>query len=529
MSEKVGRGLGNERSRLLSFAQEEKAKKRASFIRLVAGSAFWRNLHCSTGIVGQRHSLKPPTNLPSGPPPPMLFLLVVVSFLTTNRSTAVPLPFLPLEDRDAPDTCKDIDNCRRLFDIVWGCLATVFACVWVSIHPNVPPPPPPALPKSASLWRQVKWKLIDSQGPLGLRLKLMLVGLLAPELIAGFAARQLAMAWKMSKKYNVSLTHGFFFCMGGFVDRAGHPIVTFAQIDSEQEEATNDRLSAADQSGTNESVELLPRSEATQSETKTLRAIQRTTEAAIKDKSKGDAFSKGIAFFQGLWFVMQCIARTAQHLPLTELEVATLAFAVVNIFTWSLWWSKLLDVRDPIVIEVSPQYNGAMPAQQPRSWDSKFASLLGSVYNVEEYNPIANNAVPTFWFSSEEDLDAVNNAWDLVISGQFFVAAIFGAIHCIAWHAAFPTIAEMWLWRVSAVLIAGVPWCLVSLRLFLWLEELYDFEFVSVGNYQMFILIAMLFYIPLRLILLVLPFTALRTVPSATFVDVDWSVYIPHL
>ncbi|KAJ7059200.1 hypothetical protein C8F01DRAFT_1254884 [Mycena amicta] len=336
----------------------------------------------------------------------MLLLLALTYFLATNRSSLVDAT--PFGTRASPnsDMCDNINNCRRLFDIVWGCLATVFACIWVSIHPNIPPPPPPALPKGASLWRQVKWKLIDTQGPLRSRLKLMLVGLLAPELIAGFAGRQLAMAWRMSRKYEVSLTHGFFFCMGGFVDRAGHPIVTFAQIDSEQDGVSNDTLSAADQSATNESADLLPDSEAKRSETKTLRAIRRTTEAAIQDKSKGDAFSKGIAFFQGLWFVMQCITRTAQHLPLTELEVATLAFAVVNIFTWLLWWCKPLDVRDPLVIEVSTDDTG--PLQQPRPWLTKFTSLLGIPYDKKEYNPLANDTVPTFWVSSHQDLDVAD-------------------------------------------------------------------------------------------------------------------------
>ncbi|KAJ7219854.1 hypothetical protein C8J57DRAFT_1095103 [Mycena rebaudengoi] len=38
------------------------------------------------------------------------------------------------------DSCDNINNCRKLFDIVWGCLVTIFACTWVSVHPNVPPP-----------------------------------------------------------------------------------------------------------------------------------------------------------------------------------------------------------------------------------------------------------------------------------------------------------------------------------------------------------------------------------------------------
>ncbi|KAJ7050176.1 hypothetical protein C8F01DRAFT_1179662, partial [Mycena amicta] len=263
----------------------------------------------------------------------MLLLLALASLLSAEDSSAAPLRFL--EGRASSDTCKDIDNCRRLFDIVWGCFVTVFACTWVSVHPNVPRPKPFPPPKDAALWRQVKWRLVDAQGALRSRFKLMLVALLGPEFIAGFAAKQLVIAWKFSTKYDVSLMHGFFIGMGGFVDSQGHPIVTVAQI---------------------EQPEVLP-------------AIRRTTEAAIEDKSKGDPFSKGIAFLQGLWFVVQCIARTAQHLPLSELEVATLAFAVVNVFTWLLWWAKPLDVQDPIVVEVAPKDDSdAMAPQQKQTW-----------------------------------------------------------------------------------------------------------------------------------------------------------------
>ncbi|KAJ7700354.1 hypothetical protein B0H17DRAFT_925620 [Mycena rosella] len=44
-----------------------------------------------------------------------------------------------LDLRAPADSCNDI-NCRRLFNIVWGCLAIVFACTQVSVHTNVPPP-----------------------------------------------------------------------------------------------------------------------------------------------------------------------------------------------------------------------------------------------------------------------------------------------------------------------------------------------------------------------------------------------------
>ncbi|KAJ7057841.1 hypothetical protein C8F01DRAFT_1256456 [Mycena amicta] len=381
--------------------------------------------------------------------------------------------------------CDNINNCRRLFDIVWGCLVTIFACVWVSVHPNVPPrrPAPPA--NHAPLWRRLKWKLIDSSGALKHRLKLMFIGILAPELIAGWAGRQLAVAWYFSKKYDVSLTHGFFIGMGGFVDREGHPIVTCAQIE---------------QPGC-------------------LEAVKDVSESAIDDKSKGDTFSKGIAFFQGVWFVVQCIARAAQHLPITELEVATLAFAFINIFTWLLWWHKPLDVQDPIAVGPAlVQGHSKTLHKSARSWSIALDSFL-EAHTSERYNPLAEDTVPTFWYVSSEDDESADltNTMMFPIIGTFFVAAGFGAIHCAGWNTSFASTEEMWMWRVSSVLLAGLP--IVGPVLMLSLDK---WQFVVV-------FIICLLYALARLVMIVLPLIALRTLPPAIFMDVDWSVYIPHL
>ena len=68
----------------------------------------------------------------------------------------------------------------------------------------------------------------------------------------------------------------------------------------------------------------------------------------IEDRSKADGFSKTIALGQTLWFVTQCIARRAQHLDLTPVELLTLSLAVLNGVMYFLWWNKPMDVRCPI-------------------------------------------------------------------------------------------------------------------------------------------------------------------------------------
>jgi hypothetical protein len=86
-----------------------------------------------------------------------------------------------LSNRASTDVCDDINNCRKLFDIVWGCLVTIFAATWVSVHPNVPDARQGALKATAR------------------RLGVMLIAVIAPELIVFFAARQLAVAQKFAR------------------------------------------------------------------------------------------------------------------------------------------------------------------------------------------------------------------------------------------------------------------------------------------------------------------------------------------
>jgi len=73
----------------------------------------------------------------------------------------------------------------------------------------------------------------------------------------------------------------------------------------------------------------------------------RITEMEIQDQSKGDGLSKGLVIVQTGWFLLQCIARGVERLPITELGIVTLAFAALNFVTYGLWWRKPLNVKRP--------------------------------------------------------------------------------------------------------------------------------------------------------------------------------------
>lgn len=74
------------------------------------------------------------------------------------------------------------------------------------------------------------------------------------------------------------------------------------------------------------------------------------SEEDIKDRSKSDGLSKGVALLQITWFVVQLITRARQHLVITEIELTTAALAGLNSIMYLFWWSKPLDARSPIVL-----------------------------------------------------------------------------------------------------------------------------------------------------------------------------------
>ncbi|KAJ7151294.1 hypothetical protein C8R43DRAFT_1067483 [Mycena crocata] len=423
----------------------------------------------------------------------MILLLFLVHVIYTNGR---PISGPQLDSRALTQSCDDINNCRKLFDIIWGCLATIFACTWVSVHPNVPPPNQSRL---ALFWR---------------RLKLMLIAIIAPELMVGFAARQFFTARSFAKDFNISRTHGFFISMGGFVSRTRHnPIVTDEQLEERLGFITD------------------------------IRAVD---EEDIKDKSKSDALSKGVALVQGLWFTTQCIARVHQHLPVSELEVTTLAFAIVNIFIYAMWWGKPLDVQRPILVGPQQEVPTADPAlddqnssllgsslekrpeEVAKPWQGSFLDGLNGALTGnygEDYNPTSYPSVPSFWATASNDIrDKYKHAFLI----ECLVGAIFGGIHCAAWNADFASTTEMWMWRSSALAVATVPGIVAGF----WMAGRSDRVDEDSAVHTLMVYISLLAYVmyPIaRLFLIVLPLIALRAPPPGTLTDVNWSVYIPHL
>ena len=105
------------------------------------------------------------------------------------------------------------------------------------------------------------------------------------------------------------------------------------------------------------------------------------TEAEIEDRSKGDHFSKGIVLVQTGWFIAQCIVRGAYRLEVTELEVATLAFAALTGITYYVWWNKPLDVRCSIPVYL-------LKGDEKENVDSQNMPSISPIANPVENLPL---------------------------------------------------------------------------------------------------------------------------------------------
>ena len=286
---------------------------------------------------------------------------------------------------------------------------------------------------------------------------------------------------------------------------------------------------------------------------------------------------------QASWFIVQCIVRAVYGLAVTELEVATLAFATLTGVTYYLWWHKPLDVRCSVPVYLlradsqSPVREGnhiqpfVAHNSEPNPRELNFAvtlgpnftqmqqfsafiqrqqkkhgSLLGIIYvfmlhpiwnffnalldltictNLEKSSPLR---VPTFY-----GFEAAPNDFFLSCVGTT-VGVIFGGIHCVAWSFQFASLQERLMWRISAASVTMLPIIIVaSVWLFPALGEVFG-QSTRLGKISrpvgLFVLPTFVgLYIFARIILLVLPCIALRALPAAAFIEIQWASLFPHI
>ncbi|RXW21777.1 hypothetical protein EST38_g4053 [Candolleomyces aberdarensis] len=288
----------------------------------------------------------------------------------------------------------------------------------------------------------------------------------------------------------------------------------------------------------------------------------------IADRSKGDAVSKALVIVQTTWFACQFVARMIEGLDVTELEAVTLAYAVLNAVMFFFWWDKPLDTQRPIVIDLpgEPTEGATDPfieedkgnEQQKGgvlqtiwkllTWAPK--SIIQSVGNMMESISI-NKSIDSFssaplYYAAiplpkkhRDEKDEIGPYCGLAIV-MCFLAAAFGAIHCISWSSSFPMPLLQTMWRVSCLYITispllfavgpAVQWfTVVHERHFEGLEWLIKkVEDYATSNVWVDLMIGTPYSVA-RCLLAVIAIWGLWHISATGHQEVSWANFVPHI
>lgn len=170
--------------------------------------------------------------------------------------------------------------------------------------------------------------------------------------------------------------------------------------------------------------------------------------ADIQDKSKADWLLKSLAILQGAWIIINVIVRHVTRLPISQIEITTVAFAIMAVLTYLANWWKPKDVSQPTML----QYFGRGKSFHliRDSKQSFIQRILFPTKAIRRGGPdfverVANDVV---WLEGDIPL------LFYLMAGSSF---IFGTLHCLAWNFEFPTIAELICWRVASLASAILP------------------------------------------------------------------------
>lgn len=100
----------------------------------------------------------------------------------------------------------------------------------------------------------------------------------------------------------------------------------------------------------------------------------------IVDKSNASGLAKSLVCLQSTWFCIQCLARLAQDLPLSLLEINTAVHALAALTVYLFWWQKPLDIEQPTTLVVDG-------GEKARLWASVFNIQGGCLPCLGEKSP----------------------------------------------------------------------------------------------------------------------------------------------
>ena len=246
------------------------------------------------------------------------------------------------------------------------------------------------------------------------------------------------------------------------------------------------------------------------------RCLPVVTEEDIRDRSKSDEFTKAFAFIQCAWLVTQCSTRAAVGLPLTELELMTLAFIVAALVMYGFWWHKPFDVQRATML--------LCPDEKASKIRSRLRGNLERRKQWRQKNTISGNLF--FYMASVVENNATGSGSLMFAT----VGTVISGLHIVAWSWDFPSNTIRILWRVFSVAAT----CCVAAPYQLLVAYGYIVDSPDTMNsFGLFTLVSLMttfstIYIISRLGLIFLVFYCFSSMSAAVYETVNWNTILPH-
>jgi len=162
-----------------------------------------------------------------------------------------------------------------------------------------------------------------------------------------------------------------------------------------------------------------------------------------------------------------------------------------------------------------------------------FATASDLLEGTSSVFPPDDTRVPTFYVPKHE-----NSRW-LQIALLLSLSAAFGGIHCSGWDYLFPSSTEQILWRVASLAVTILPTIAFPLGQIVLYPPPFQPPSANLTANQSYkplrlfggvVVILLAFgYAAARVMLLGLALSLLRHLPQTAFVDINWTVFYPHM
>lgn len=394
-------------------------------------------------------------------------------------------------------------NDRDIMDIIWSCGSALFICLWVMLHLNIPA-------EDDGYWRIF-----------GRKARWLLLGLLAPEVLLLSACGQWASAQRSVRDMRAlghdqwTMIHAFYADSGGFV---------LKPLGSSSFPITAKQLQYLIEEGHLESPGISKRE--------------------ISDKSNADIFTKTIAALQLGWLVLQCVVRAILDLPVTPLELSTIAIISCTASTYFFWLHKPFDVELPTVLETHVSIaNILLRAGDAAAYPFRDTPLDFVDPQVHTLSLFRSDSRIFSWFTSTKrrPLNRIPNdrnpQFDSLLQRLLlaFITATFSTLHFCGWNFDFSSTAEQITWRTCCVMgevSLGIHGAHEMQQYFFdprYRQQPYihDSKIDWPGN-MLFIIPAGIFFLS-RIALLLVVCSSMRSLPRGAFITVQWTASIPHI